>query len=57
MGFSISSSSEDNVAFAILFTQSPQATNLVPRAFPLSLACVGGEGYPNPILVIILITS
>ena len=31
MGFSISSSSEDNVASAILFTHSPQAT---PTSFP-----------------------
>ena len=65
--FSISSSSEDNVASAILFTHSPQAT---PTSFPGLFPSRGrgppppppptrrekpwerGWGYPNPIIVI-----
>ena len=40
MGFSISSSSEDNVASAILFTHSPQAT---PTSFPGLFPSHGGR--------------
>ena len=44
MGFSISSRfSEDNAAAAIVFTYSPQATNLVSRALPFS------QGRPHPL--------
>ena len=40
MGFSISSSSEDNVASAILFTYSPQAN---PTSFPGLFPSRGGR--------------
>ena len=44
MGFSISSSSEDNVASAILFTHSPQAT---PTSFPGLFPSRGGRPHEN----------
>ena len=44
MGFLISSSSEDNVASAILFTPSPQAT---PTSFPGLFPSRGGRPHEN----------